>query len=499
MIFFSTMSKSKTFLYLSIFFITGIFVRSLWEVPLFYGYIIVLIGLVGSIIFWKQPKIRIIGLGLVFLFLGMLRFDFSIPQVNESRIEYYNEQNVTFVGVISEDADVRVDHTKLKIKTESIEGKEARGLVLVKTYLYPKYDYGDRLELTCNLKKPTTFEGFEYDKYLARYNIYSTCYYPKITLLSSGNGNFVFNSLYWIKGKFMEKINQILPEPQASFTGGILIGARKGIPEDLLLNFNRTGITHIIAISGYNITIIAVLLMIMFKNLGVARKKAFWLIVAGILFFTIITGATAAVVRASIMGIIVLLAKQMGRASKVFNVLALTCLIMLLINPKILVFDIGFQLSFLATLGLIYIAPILEEYLKKVPELFGLKEGLFSTISAIIMTTPIILYNFGRFSVVAPIVNFLILPAIPVAMAVGFIAVAGGFVWIGLGKIIGWAVWFILGYIILIAERFGNLSWASVQVPQLHWSLVLAMYLLIGWLYYLFTPFRLPYKKRQKR
>lgn len=490
------MTKSKIFLYLSVFFIIGILVRSLWEVLFFYSYIIALTGLVSAVIFWKQPKLRIIGLGLVFLFLGILRFNFSVPVVNESRIEFYNEKNITFIGVVSEDADIRVDHTKLKIKTESIDGRKASGLVLAKNYLYPKYDYGDKLELNCNLKAPTTFEGFEYDKYLARYNIYSTCYYPKITLVSSGNGNFIYNSLYWIKGEIMGKINQILPEPQASFLGGILIGARRGIPEDLLLNFNRTGITHIIAISGYNITIIAVLLMIMLKNLGVARKKAFWLIVVGILFFTIITGATAAVARASIMGIIVLLAKQMGRASKVFNVLVLTCLIMLLINPKILVFDIGFQLSFLATLGLIYIAPILEEHLKKLPELFGLKEGLLSTLSAIIMTTPIILYNFGRFSVVAPLVNFLILPAIPVAMAVGFIAVIGGFIWIGLGKIIGWAVWFILGYIILIAGWFGSLPWASIQVPQLHWTLVLAMYLLIGWLYYLFTPSCLPFKKK---
>jgi competence protein ComEC len=481
------MSKSKTFLYISIFFIIGILIRSLWEAPFLFGYAILLVGLISAIIFWKQPKIRIIGLGLAFLFLGMLRFDFSIPKADESRIEFFNEQNVTFIGVVSEDADIRVDHVKLKVESLELKDNEQKvsGVVLVKTFLYPQYDYGDKLELNCDLRQPTTFEGFEYDKYLARYNIYSTCYYPKITLLSSGHGNFIFKGLYYVKAKFMEIINKILPEPQASFLAGILIGARRGIPQDLTLNFNRTGITHIVAISGYNITIIAVLLMILFKNLFIPRKKAFWMIVVGILFFTIITGATAAVVRASIMGIIVLLAKQMGRASKVFNILVLTCLIMLLINPKILFFDIGFQLSFLATLGLIYVSPIFEEYTKRIPELFGFKEALITTLSAILMTTPIILYNFERFSIVAPLVNVLILPVIPVAMCVGFIAVTGGLIWIGIGKVVGWAVWFLLGYVILMAEWFGSLPWASIEVPKLHWSLVVAMYVLIGWFYYL--------------
>ena len=162
-------------------------------------------------------------------------------------------------------------------------------------------------------------------------------------------------------------------------------------------------------------------------QLYIPRKKAFGLIVAGIIIFVLFTGASASVVRAGIMGIIVLLSKQMGRMSRIGTVLLLTAVVMTIQNPLVLVWDAGFQLSFISTCCLVYLSPIFVQRCKRLPELFGLKESFISTISAIVATLPLILFQFGRLSIVAPIVNMLVLWIIPYLMLFGFFAKVFGF------------------------------------------------------------------------
>jgi competence protein ComEC len=164
------------------------------------------------------------------------------------------------------------------------------------------------------------------------------------------------------------------------------------------------------------------------------------------------------------MGLFVLLASQVGRASRATNALAFTAFVMLLVNPKVLVFDAGFQLSFLATMGIVYINPILQKFTKKWPKVFGLKEVLITTLSAIIMTTPLILYQFGRFSLVAPLANLLIVPLVPAVMAIGFITGLLSLVSSAVGGIVGWGAWVLLEYIIRAAEFLSSLAFASLSL-----------------------------------
>jgi len=187
------------------------------------------------------------------------------------------------------------------------------------------------------------------------------------------------------------------------------------------------------------------------------------------------------VVRAGIMGIFVLLARQLGRASRATNALVFTAFVMLLFNPKILMFDAGFQLSFLATVGLVYINPIFQNYAKRLPELFGVKDALVTTLSAIITTTPLILYQFGRLSIVAPLANILILPAIPITMAIGFAAGIAGMVSTAIGQIIVWPAWLLLEYMIRIAEVLSSWDFASIELGGFHWILMVVMYVVIWW------------------
>jgi len=414
----------------------------------------------------------------LFFVLGMIRLVLSAPTINDpSQISFYNGQDVVVEAVIAEEPDVRLDGQKITVEVRgsspsftkegvrgwlSIGGGVLRGRLLIKAPLYPSYQYGDLLKINCQIEAPEKIEDFAYDKYLARYDIYSVCWRGQIEKVDSNQGNPIKAGLLGVKSGFIKAINSSLPEPHASLLAGILVGARRGIPEYLLETFNRVGVTHIIAISGSNITIIAAALLILLQGIGVSRRHTFWLISLGIASFVVMTGASASVVRAGIMGLFVLLASQLGRASRATNALAFTAFVMLLVNPKVLVFDAGFQLSFLATMGIVYINPVLQKFAKKWPGVFGLKEVLITTLSAIIMTTPLILYQFGRFSVVAPVANLLIVPLVSVVMAMGFITGLLGLVSAAAGSVVGWGAWAVLEYIILAAEFLSSWRWASL-------------------------------------
>ena len=151
---------------------------------------------------------------------------------------------------------------------------------------------------------------------------------------------------------------------------------------------------------------------------------------------------------------------------------------MLLFNPKILFWDAGFQLSFLSTIGLIYLSPLIKKDFQWLPEFFSLRDNLVSTISAIIITLPLILFNFGRLSIVAPIVNVLILPAIPLIMFLGFWQMFFATFSVFLSGIMGWGSWLFLTYVIKVVEIFSSLSFAAVD-SQISWWMMFILYVLI--------------------
>ncbi len=495
------MSKAKTFFIICIAFVIGVGIRSFLPVPFIVLYCAGLSGAVVSILAWKNPKIRIIGLCLIAVAVGVVRYDFSEPRVESHDIQFYNGNQVRIIGVVNQEPDTRQNHVKLTVSViKGIEGVEelVSGKMLVRTTLYPEYNYGDALDISCTLEAPGPLEFetesgiriFRYDNYLARFGIYSLCYRPKISILATHYGNPIMESLLSMKAHFTKAIQQTLAEPYAAFLGGLVLGTKKSIPDNLMESFNRTGTTHIVALSGYNITIIAVLIMNICKQLWISRKNAFWVSLGAITFFVTITGAQASVMRAGIMGMLVLLATQVGRMSRITNTLALAAVVMVMVNPRVLVFDAGFQLSFFATIGLVYISPRLERFFKWMPNVFEIRTSLVATLSATLMTLPLILFQFGRLSVVAPLVNVLILPAIPIAMAVGFIAAVVTFIWIPAGQIIGWIVWCILSYIIVIVEWFSTLDFASFAIGNVSWVWLVAGYGIIA------LPFLVSYIKK---
>lgn len=435
---------------------------------------------------------RLLIIFIIAVTLGLLRATLSEHRITPSQIDFYNEQKIEIEGVIVE-TDIRRDRAKYKINAKTLifndqkpmtnDQLPIKGNILIALNKYPQYHYGDLIKIYGELKTPGIFDGFSYSNYLSRYGIYSVMYQPRVNLIKSNQGNFFWRAMTFLQNKFMEKINQIFPEPHASFEAGLLVGARKGIPDELMEKFNITGLTHIIAISGYNITIIIVFVMWILKSLP--RRISFIVAIVAIVLFTLFVGASPAVVRASIMGILGLIALNYGRQNNIHITVLFSAFFMVLWNPKILWFDVGFQLSFAAVLGLIYVAPVFDKYAKKLPKAFGVREAIQMTLSAQVMALPIIVFNFERLSIIAPLANLLVIFAIPPAMMFGFVAVLLSFISTPLSLIFGYITWGILTYIIKIIELMAAVPYASINIPGMKLWMMFGYYImLIGLLAY---------------
>lgn len=412
--------------------------------------------------------------------LGVLRVFLAQHQTTPADIDYYNGQKLEVIGVITE-VDIRRDKAKYTVSAEGrAEGEgvvEVDGDILISTGRFPKYRYGDRVRIYGELQAPGEFDGFDYGAYLSRFGVYCVMYQPSVKVLESGQGSIFWHAMSYLQNKFMEHINRLFPEPHASFEAGLLIGARKGIPDDLMTKFNITGLTHIIAISGFNITII--IAFVMWALAGLPRMKAFWVAIGTIILFTLFVGASPAVVRASIMGILGLIALNYGRQNNIHLTILWSAALMVLWNPLILVYDVGFQLSFAAVMGLMYVSPHFEKYSKKLPAAFGIREAITMTMSAQVMALPIIVYNFERLSLIAPLSNLLVAFAIPPAMLFGFVAVVVSFFFFPLAQVVAYLTWGILTYIIKVIELTAAIPYASVNLPGMTFMMMFLYYFLL--------------------
>ena len=507
--------KSQVLLILLVSFFVGVFWGQFMNPPtariLLYSSAIVSIVLIT--VFWGEKRFLLAaGIILVFAFGGW-RLQSATPPINESHIAFYNDQQkVVLVGVVVEEPDVREKKTNLTIKTLSLcrseldlrstapsrdfnfrqnggeskvrEGGKSRGCgqvvgkILVSVGRYPEYQYGDMLEIVGKLETPFETEDFSYKNYLAKDQIYSVVKFAKVDLIKTGQGNWLKSALLRLKSSFASALSRVIPEPQNSLLLGLLVGARQSIPQDLLAMFKLTGVTHIIAISGFNISIITRILgSFIQRHLGL--RAALVISVLAVVGFVIITGAPASVVRAAVMGVLVVVAMNIGRVSLMLNTLVLTAGIMVLISPQILMFDIGFQLSFLATAGLIAFADSFEKVFRHAPEFFEIRASLAATLSAQIFVLPLLVYYFDQLSVVAPLVNVLILPLIPWAMFFGFLSGVLATVWLPISYVTAWITWAFLSYQIAVVEFFAKVPHAAVGVKNFSLSWVLIYYLLL--------------------
>ena len=401
---------------------------------------------------------------------------FASPKILEKRTPTFLEKDGgSFIGQIIKEPEQKSDNIKLTIKTEI-------GKVLITTNSYPEYFYGDVLKISGKLQIPTIFEDFNYKNYLAKDRIYYVSYYPKIEILERNKGNKIFSAILKFKNNLTQKIEKIMPFPEVSILEGIILGNKQIFSEKIKNNLSITGTSHITAISGMNIVIISEILMFVLIGLGLWRKQAFYFSLVLIFLFIIMVGAPASAVRAGIMGAILLYAQKIGRLSSAARIMVFAGAIMLIFNPLLLRYDVGFQLSFLAVLGLIYIKPIFDEKLGKLlkkENIGSILEIVNTTIAAQISVLPILVFNFGNISFVAPITNILIVPFIQFFTILGLIFIGGTAIWQFFGKILLWPIYLGSAYILKIIDWFAKIPWAAKQVSNIHWAWMAGYYLLL--------------------
>ncbi len=361
----------------------------------------VLLGL----LFIKRKRVAIVALAFC---LGVLR----MSNYEASMVSDFLVGEADLEGEVVEEVDVRSDHKKITVETEA-------GRVLVKLSLYEDVKFGDQVKLSGALERPMASDS--YANYLFRYGILFTMNKPYIEVIRPA-GFSVRGALYSFKDLVQQRINRLYFEPDASLVSGLLLGSRKGMSEELTLAFQKTGLTHIVAVSGYNISLVIACIFSVFGFLPMKRRVI--LSVVMVAAFVLFVGASAAAVRAGIMGSLSMWGLYTGRRSQAFFALLWSAVIMTLWNPAILPFDIGFQLSFASTLGLLVFSPMLE---KLMPWGSGfIKEALLLTLSAQIATFPFIVFYFGRLSLISPLANLVVAPFLPLSMLFSGLSLLAG-------------------------------------------------------------------------
>jgi competence protein ComEC len=476
-----TFSKSKIFLIFCITFIIGVFLGRFinYEIMAIMAMIFIIVGTIG----WGNKAILIFAIAGVVALGGAWRF---MTDYRQNDLQQFYGEKITVTGVILDEPDERSDKTFLTLSDLRIDNQDIESKSLLSVGRFPTYEYGQKINFEGRIQEPKEFDDFSYKNYLSRFGIDAVVYNPKVLGVEGNHGNKIKAVILKFKKKFTENLSQMLPEPQNAFLSGILLGAKRSIPEDLMDKFNVTGTSHIVALSGFNITIIAYGLDLLLRRFR--KRISFLLSLIAIVLFVIATGASASVVRAGVMGGLVLAALNIGRVYAITNALAFTAAVMLIFNPQILLFDVGFQLSFLALMGLVYLMPILEEWDLRMPKV--MKTALLATIAAQIVTLPILLINFERLSIVAPIVNLLVLGIIPVIMFFGFLAGLVSFIVPIAGIPFAWISWAALTYVIKVVEFFASVPLAAVSIHVNWW---------FGGVYYLILiAFMLNYYRREQ-
>lgn len=466
-------SKSRIFLIGCGLFILGIFLSLIVPVErrffLRTGYAIVLCLLFLFSWLGKNLKIRLLILGGLIFVVGFLRGVWSAPILDANHITVLAGQKTQFIGQIIS-VRVSVDGVAYVIVPDDYQGN-----ILVQSALYPRYNLGDRLQTLCKLDIP---DDPRYTRYLRTQNIFVSCSFAKIEYVGAGGVSWGGQKLEQWRQALSVKINKLWPEPRSSLMAGILYGERGSIPKSLKDSFSNSGLSHIVAVSGYNTSVIAALVLVIFIFVGCWRRKAFWLSSVSLILFTFFTGATASVVRAAVMAIFVMLGGYWGRPARMLNALLLAASLMLFWNPIIL-FDLGFQLSFLATIGVAYVGPLLQKSASfRLPSI--VEELFFTTLGALIATLPLTIFYFGRVPALAIVANILVVGFIPAIMLFGFLALLFSFFVFPIGLLLAFIADWGLRYVIFVS----NLCARGSMTFGFPFVIMLIVYTLIGfWLY----------------
>ncbi len=482
------MTSSKILFWLCISFVAGVLAESVIKIPQNFLWAFLFLNFLLIIIFSfaKKDFITVLGFCFLMFLVGVLRMQISEFNATNNNLKKQNGQGeVVFQGVISAEPDIRDSYQKLKVKIED-------STVLVTIGRYPEYNYLDQIELTGKLEEPSETDDFSYKNYLMKDHIYSVMYFPAVEVVSKEHKYTVFSYLYEkiiaLKQKIRQGIQKTFLEPESSVLEGMILGDNGAMSQDLKDKLNITGLRHVISVSGTHVVIFGGIVMSLLLFCGFWRQQAFYVAIFFIFAYVVMTGLPASGIRAGIMGGIYLLAQKIGRQNAGARSITMAGALMLLINPMLLFYDVGFQLSFLAALGLVYFEPVIRTFFKfLLKRFFRVKakekpENLLSIIStttaAQIFTLPIMVFNFGSVSWVSPITNILVLPIVSPLMIIGFLSSISGIFSQVLAFIFYLPCHFLLLYFLKIIDWFSK-PWMQKTIQNVSWVWLIIFYVLI--------------------
>ena len=495
-------------------FLGGVFLRSFFVVSYAFALVFSLIGIALFLytfivrtkveeILGKRSILILFSVFIISLSLGILRYS---GNDNSGGDEFLYEKvgtEVDLIGVITNEPDQREQLVRYIVLIDNmIDGTRTfvtkKTKILVSAESYPRYEYGDKINVRGKLLVPQSFEDdrgkvFDYGSYLRKDDIFFQMIRPKIEVVAHNEGGVVKKYLFGFKNALLRKVDELLPSPHSALLGGMTIGGKQTLSRNIQDDFARAGIIHIVVLSGYNITLVAKFIIAILFFLPALYANVLGIV--AIVLFAIMTGATATVIRASVMAILVIVARMVRRPFSAGRALLVAAVVMVALNPKILIFDTSFQLSFLATLGLVYVSPIVLRYVQWVPEQLEFREMVSATLATQITVLPLLLYKIGTLSFISLPVNLLVLPLMPVIMLLGFITIGLGFIHYFVAFPFSFILYILLSYIFKIVDIGTSIPYAAISVSYFPWWLMVLCYTVIG---FLFWKMKKPHENSRK-
>lgn len=387
-----------------------------------------------------------------FVFLSLIFFFFRLQFLPKLNLKEGTLVRVT--GALKEDPQVFGSQQKLVI-----------GRFIITTGRYPEFYYGDGLEIVGKVK-------VQNKNYLLSY--------PKINKKARLDSTFKSRQVLSIKGwaiklrrRLLGIYNKLFSKPYDGIVSGIVLGDKSLISESFYSGMQKTGTLHIMVASGMNIAMISQGILAFFF-LFFKRRTAIYCLLVVIWFYSILTGLVPSIVRAAGMASLIYLGSILGRETDGGRVLAVTGLIMIFIDPN-LIFDIGFQLSFMATAGLVWIQPLLKN------NRFVLfkNENFSSSVAAQLATFPILVINFGQFNLISPLINLAVLWAVPYILQFGLLISLLGLVWIKLGQAFSYLLYPLLFFLKQLIEMSAEIIRFQIQFSSISWWWGVGYYLIL--------------------
>ena len=442
---------------------------------------------------------------LIFLCLGGCRYVLSLPHWTPHDLAWYNDRgSYTFVGVVDAPPDRRENAVYLRVKVRELYAPASMtylrvtGTAQVRLDKSADWQLGDLLRFTASPKTPFENEDFSYRAYLERQDIYTVIYFPtSIDKLDENQVGWFWLLLDKLRQRASKTIYALLPQPESSLLEGILLGNDNNLPDSVKLAYQATGTAHIIAISGFNMTVLAGFFLTIFSR-PFNRYRATWITLLILIVYTLFVGSSPSVVRALIMAVIAYSGRLFGRKGGGLNALGLAAAVMLAIHPKLL-WDASFQLSFGATFGLIVFAgPFGEELQKLIETRFSeetaarlagpVNDNLLMSLAAQVTTLPIVALQFKRFSLTSLLANPLVLPVQQIILVFGMFTTFIGMLWTGAGKVLAALLWPLLAYSNRMVEAIAGLQNSSVTLTgsAAVWISLIGIILIITGIIYIY-------------